>query len=64
MIYTEAVTKVFNDSQGGDLCEVRTRAYKAGYEALSFNGVIYIAVGSGDAWVKTPFIVQDFAVSL
>lgn len=64
MIYVEAVRKVFNDPQGGDLGEVKTRAYKAGYDALSFNGVIYITVGDGSAWVKTPFIIQDFAVSL
>lgn len=64
MIYTEAATKVFRDFQGGNLEEVKNRAYKAGYEAFSFNGEIYVSLADQNAWIKTIFKIEDLTLRL
>jgi CMP-N-acetylneuraminic acid synthetase len=60
-MYTEAVTKVFRvHDQTLDLHGAKVTARQAGYDALSFNGDIYIR--SEKKWHKTPFVIQDFVV--
>jgi len=64
MIYTEGVTKIFRNMQGYDLDECQDKAYKSGYEAMSFNGDIWVLSGNSYIWVRTCLRLQDFTVNL
>ena len=50
--------------QGYDLDECQDKAYKSGYEAMSFNGDIWVLSGTSDIWVRTCLRLQDFTVNL
>lgn len=69
-MYTNGIRKIFTSCNGG-LAEVKARATTAGFEALSFNGIIFIRDEDSDKdiardkrvmcpWVKTCLRITDF----
>jgi len=63
-MYTKGIRKILACNDFGRsinyACEV---AEKAKYDALCFNGQIFIKTAN-TGWVSTPFIISDFEVSL
>lgn len=60
--YTKGIRKVFNSNvlpAGTEFNEIVRIVFKAGYEALVFNGDIYLVLEK-DLWRKTPFRIDDF----
>jgi hypothetical protein len=63
-VFTKGVLKIFINHQGFDIEEAKDKCFKSGYEALSFNGDIWVNLGVKDAWFKTPFTLSDFTGGL
>jgi len=63
MIYTNGIRKIFNTNgmgAGSLLEDSFSVAEKAGYEALSFNSLIYVYDPMQDTWRSTCFTLNDF----
>lgn len=62
--YTTGITKIFIPQQGilyGDINNLKKMAAKAGYSALSHNGIIYVYDKANKRWCETPFLIMDFS---
>ena len=65
MTYTQGIRKVFDTSgmsAGSEIEDSFIIARHAGYEALSFNGLIYVYDTKKDAWQTTCFTLKAFAL--
>jgi len=63
MIYTQGVRKIFNTnmmSAGIMIEDAFHIAKQAGYEALNFNGLIYVYNTVTKEWTTTCFTLDDF----
>lgn len=65
MAYTVGITKIFIATHNArDLTHAMTMAKSCGYDALCFNGDIYITSDKlgkeRNVWVKTSFRLVDF----
>ncbi len=67
-MYTSGIRKIYSPPEScGGLVMAKHWADNSGYQAFCFNGDIYTKAEGGRvgrAWVKTPFRVLDFTVSL
>ena len=66
-MYTNGIRKIYT-AWGGDLKQSQEQARKAGFKALSFNGVIFIQDKDRDKdervispWIETCFRIEDFS---
>jgi hypothetical protein len=63
-MYTEGIRKIFHTRNLNDRFAMRcTQAENAGYNALVFQGTIYIKVDEEDefcGWIATCFLITDF----
>lgn len=63
-MYTKGIRKIYcNHHAGLRLSIAETMAFHAGYQAMAFNGVIYIRVDNEDfsGWINTCFHITDFS---
>lgn len=67
-MYTSGIRKIFTPLKNVDgLTGVKLLAENSGYDALNFNGDVYVKTEGGRvgrAWIKTPFRIADFTVTL
>lgn len=60
MAYTDGIDKIYRNNVAGiEKTEVFKQARKAGFDAVTFNGQIYVMT-STNTWVLTPFTLDDF----
>ena len=62
MTYTNGIRKIFNSNMlpaGEHIDDLFPIVEASGYEALNFNGMIFILT-KNNGWIKTPFVIKDF----
>jgi hypothetical protein len=60
-MYTCGIRHIFTSKSAASLIEAKLQACDSGYEALNFNGDIYIKTEKEkNKWVKSCFRVIDF----
>lgn len=67
-MYTSGIRKIYTPPLTCEsLVMAKHWADNSGYDALNFNGDIYVKAEGGRvgrAWIKTPFRIIDFKVEL
>ena len=63
-MYTKGIRKILIcDTAGKSLLEIQRLAEKTNHTAVLHNGLVYIQTISNQ-WVKSPFTIDDFTVTL
>lgn len=65
-MFTSAILKIIiMDGHKEGLVGAKYDAHKLGYDAIAFNGNIYVKVHNKHCesrWTQTPFTIEDFKV--